>query len=73
VLTGMTRDGAFLIENGEVVAPLVDLRFTQNAVDALKSLLGAANDTRLCQPGFAQVLTPTLAIGRFRITGTKGG
>ena len=73
VLTGMTRDGTFLVENGEVVAPLIDLRFTQNAVDALKSLQGIAHDTRLCQPGFAQVVTPSLAFGNFRITGTKSG
>lgn len=72
VLTGMTRDGAFLIENGEVVAPIVDVRFTQNAVEALASVIGVANDTRLVQPGFAQVVTPTVALGRFTVTGAKG-
>jgi len=35
-LTGMTRDGTFLIENGELTRPLKNLRFTQSAVEALK-------------------------------------
>ena len=35
VMTGMTRDGTFMIENGEITAPVKNLRFTQSYVDAL--------------------------------------
>lgn len=35
VFTGMTRDGTFLIEKGQVVAGLKNLRFTQSILEAL--------------------------------------
>jgi predicted Zn-dependent protease len=35
VLTGMTRDGTFMIEDGKVAHGVKNLRFTQNAVEAL--------------------------------------
>ena len=35
VMTGMTRDGTFLIENGEITSPVKNLRFTQSYVEAL--------------------------------------
>jgi predicted Zn-dependent protease len=34
----MTRDGTFLIEHGEVVGPVMNFRFTQSIIDALKSV-----------------------------------
>ncbi len=34
VLTGMTRDGTFLIENGEITRPLKNMRFTQSILEA---------------------------------------
>ena len=41
-ITGMTRDGTFLIEHGEVVGPVMNFRFTQSITDALEkvSLVG---------------------------------
>jgi len=42
ILTGLTRDGTFLIENGEITKPIVNMRFTDSMLSALKniSLLG---------------------------------
>lgn len=40
VITGMTRDGTFLIENGEIVAPLTNFRLTQNVLQALANNSG---------------------------------
>lgn len=51
VLTGMTRDGTFLIENGEIVGPVKNFRFTQSAVEALNTVLGASA-TRMLLPSF---------------------
>ena len=34
VITGMTRDGTFLIENGEITRPLKNMRFTQSVLEA---------------------------------------
>ena len=38
VLTGLTRDGTFLIEDGEVSKPIVNLRFTDSMLSALKDI-----------------------------------
>jgi predicted Zn-dependent protease len=35
VITGMTRDGVFLIEKGKLSSPVTNLRFTQSYVEAL--------------------------------------
>lgn len=71
VVTGMTRDGTFLIENGEIVAPLMDLRFTQNVLEALKNVVAVGNDSKLTQPFFAQVVAPSVVIDGFNFTGVK--
>jgi predicted Zn-dependent protease len=42
VITGMTRDGTFLIENGELAGGLTNFRFTQNILEALKNCTGMA-------------------------------
>ncbi|HSJ57161.1 MAG TPA: TldD/PmbA family protein, partial [Anaerolineae bacterium] len=38
VVTGMTRDGTFLIENGEIAYPVKNLRFTQSYLEALNGV-----------------------------------
>jgi len=36
ILTGLTRDGTFLIENGEMTKPIVNMRFTDSMLSAFK-------------------------------------
>jgi len=38
ILTGLTRDGTFLIENGEITKPIVNMRFTDSMLSALKDV-----------------------------------
>lgn len=38
VLTGMTRDGTFLVEDGKLVHGVRNLRYTQNALEALSNV-----------------------------------
>jgi len=44
VITGMTRDGTFLIENGELSCGLTNFRFTQNILKALAENTGIASE-----------------------------
>lgn len=37
IISGMTRDGVFWVENGEIVARLNNMRFTQSIIDAFKN------------------------------------
>jgi PmbA protein len=47
VITGMTREGTFLIENGKITRPVKDLRFTQSILDALDGTLAISRGTKL--------------------------
>jgi PmbA protein len=71
-LTGMTRDGTFLIEDGELTSPVRDLRFTQPMLEALDTTLAVSKERLVISgnedPG---VLVPYLLLGKFAITGQK--
>ena len=70
VMTGMTRDGTFLIEDGEIRHPVKDLRFTQSYVDALNAVEGVGDEARLVlnEVGFA-TRVPALKLASFNFTG----
>jgi predicted Zn-dependent protease len=51
-LTGMTRNGTFLIEKGEVTRPIRNMRFTQSLVEALNRVSGLGDDARLASALF---------------------
>jgi PmbA protein len=69
VITGMTREGTFLIENGSVTRPVKDLRFTQSIVEALANVVQVSRERRLeLGEGESGVLSPWLRIGRFSFT-----
>jgi predicted Zn-dependent protease len=38
ILTGLTRDGTFLIEKGELSKPIVNMRFTDSMLSALSDV-----------------------------------
>lgn len=69
LLTGMTRNGLFLIENGVVTRPLTNLRFTQGLIDALQNVTGIGNDLDVAGALFdGEVVVPSLRIDGFRFT-----
>ncbi|MFI5284764.1 MAG: TldD/PmbA family protein [Candidatus Dormibacteria bacterium] len=69
VITGMTREGTFLIENGRITRPVKDLRFTQSIVEALADVIQVSRERRLeLGEGESGVLSPWLHIGRFSFT-----
>ena len=75
VFTGMTRDGVFMIENGEITYPVKNLRFTQSYVEALSNVEMVGNGTRCLVSEFNQgvklaACVPALKIGAFNFTGT---
>jgi predicted Zn-dependent protease len=73
VVTGMTRDGTFLIENGQIAGPVRDLRFTQGYVDALNNVgaVGRALKLVLGDIGGGARLVPALKINSWNFTGVK--
>ena len=47
IITGMTREGTFLIENGRITRPVKDLRFTQSILEALNGTDAISRSTKL--------------------------
>ena len=71
VLTGLTEDGTFLIENGEVTRPVKNLRFTESVLDAWGGLRALGAERKLLEGWGGAVLAPAMALDRFRFTGVS--
>jgi PmbA protein len=70
ILTGMTKDGTFLIEDGHLARPLLNFRFTQSIPEAFSDVRAASRETKLL-PGefFGAARAPALHLGSFNFTG----
>ncbi|MDP2232414.1 MAG: TldD/PmbA family protein [Actinomycetota bacterium] len=69
LLTGMTRDGTFLIEDGHLTRPLKNLRFTQSATEALWWTSGVTRERSFFGGDEGAVLAPGILVDRFNFTG----
>lgn len=71
LVTGMTRDGAFLIEKGKITHPVKDLCFTQSYVEALKNVEMVGKERRLVASKFGGIslLVPAVKIRNFNLVG----
>jgi len=72
VLTGMTRDGTFLIENGEIKHGIKNLRFTDSMLRSFGTAVAVSKETQLIESWWDAVgcvKAPTLHLGSFKFTG----
>jgi PmbA protein len=70
VITGMTRDGTFLIERGELGRPVKNLRFTQSTLDILSRTHMISRETKLLKSdryGCSRI--PAIKVEGFTFTG----
>ena len=69
VVTGMTRDGTFLVEGGRIVGPVRNLRYTQSYLAALAGVEAVGSERRTLR-GFlgASVVSP-VRIASWTFTG----
>jgi predicted Zn-dependent protease len=58
LLTGLTRDGTFLIENGAIAGPCTNFRFNESPLSLFKNVLGIGPTERTAPPE----VWPTLAV-----------
>jgi predicted Zn-dependent protease len=76
VVTGLTRNGVWLIEDGRIVRPVTNLRFTQSYLDALGpgAVRGVGRSRALIPAGFDGVpLVPSLHLASWNFTGGAKG
>jgi predicted Zn-dependent protease len=68
-ITGMTRDGTWLIEDGEIVHPVRNLRFTQSILEALSNVELIGRDSMIASEFFfAASRVPALKISSFNFS-----
>ncbi|WP_045746040.1 TldD/PmbA family protein [Actinoplanes rectilineatus] len=77
VVTGLTRNGVWLIEDGEITAPVGNVRFTQSYPQALGPgrVLGIGGESVLLPQawGRARWAAPALRLSEWNITGNASG
>lgn len=76
VVTGLTRNGVWLVEDGRVVRPVSNLRFTQSFLEALApgGVRGVGSDQSLIGGGFGGTyLVPSLHLASWNFTGGAKG
>ena len=73
LLTGMTRDGTFSVEDGAITGAVHNFRFAQNVLSALASVQGVGRDLVSLAPefgGFGSTVAPALHLGEFDFVST---
>ena len=76
VVTGLTRNGVWLVEGGRVVRPVRNLRFTQSFIEALApgAVRGVGSERTLVLDGLeAASLVPALHLASWNFTGGARG
>ncbi len=76
VVTGLTRNGVWLVEDGRIVRPISNLRFTQSFLEALApgGVRGVGSDQALIGGGFlGTYLVPSLHLASWNFTGGAKG
>ncbi len=78
VVTGLTRNGVWLVEDGRIVRPVTNLRFTQSYVEALApgAVRAVGSDATLVAGatfGFGGYVVPSLHLASWNFTGGAKG
>jgi PmbA protein len=78
VITGMTRDGTFLIEDGEIKNPVKNLRFTESFLKALARVKAVSRERKNCTEGTVYsrrfvtgTLVPAIQVDGFYFSGVS--
>lgn len=74
LMTGMTRDGTFLVEEGKVTRRLPNLRWTQPMLQAFSHIDGISRDRRIIGAWwnlFGGTIAPVVRIRDWNVTGSQ--
>ncbi|MEO0083540.1 MAG: TldD/PmbA family protein [candidate division WOR-3 bacterium] len=68
LITGLTRDGTFWVENGEIKYGIKNLRYTINIYETLKNVIAMSKESYLTGEN-GSVVAPAMLIKNFNFTG----
>ncbi|OGS12172.1 MAG: hypothetical protein A2234_10200 [Elusimicrobia bacterium RIFOXYA2_FULL_58_8] len=66
-MTGMTRNGTFLVENGKIAFPVKNMRFTQSAVEAFNRVEAVGGVAEPCVV-WGRISCPAMRLGGFNFS-----
>ena len=69
IITGMTRDGTFLVEGGQIVGPVRNLRYTQSYLDALAGVSAVSSTRKTLRGILGAAVVPAVRIDGWTFTG----
>jgi predicted Zn-dependent protease len=70
ILTGMTRDGTFLVENGKVACGIRNFRFNESLLHMLQNVEVMGVPTRSCGEESFDMVVPPMKVREFNFTET---
>jgi len=70
IVTGMTRDGTFLVEGGRILGPVKNLRFTQSYLGAIAGTVAVARERKTLKGFLGGVVVPAVRLESWSFTGT---
>ncbi len=68
IVTGMTRDGTFLIENGRMQCGLRNFRFNQSLISMLANVEAMSPSVRACGEESFDMVVPAMKVREFNFT-----
>jgi predicted Zn-dependent protease len=68
IMTGMTRDGTFLIENGKITRGLKNFRFNQNLIELLSNVESLSPAVRASGEEAFDMVVPAMKVRDFNFT-----
>jgi PmbA protein len=68
ILTGMTRDGTFLVKNGKVVCGIRNFRFNQSLIDMLSQVEQMSTPVRTSGEESFDMIVPAMKVREFNFT-----
>jgi predicted Zn-dependent protease len=68
ILTGMTRDGTFLVEDGKIVCGIRNFRFNQSLIDMLSNVESMSTPVRTSGEESFDMVVPAMKVRGFNFT-----
>jgi len=68
IFTGMTRDGTFLIENGEITESVKNMRFNVGFFDITNNITGISKEFSTVATEFGPIVSPYIKVEDFNFT-----
>jgi len=70
LLTGMTRDGTFLVKNGTIASAIKNLRFNVSVIEMLNNVLALGRSSRAAGAEYFPAVVPSMKVADFNFSST---